>query len=767
MKLFLGASSLLAICWSSSGLAQSLVGGDGAGNEIVVTAQRREQRLSDVGLSISVVGADALQTRNISSAADLANVVPSFQASNSGLGTPLYTLRGVGVNEPSLGVASSVAIYVDEIPLPFPVMTQGATLDTQRIEVLKGPQGTLYGQNSTGGAINYIANKPRDEFEAGATGSFGRFATGSLEGYVSGPLSSTLKARVALRTIQSGPWQKSYTRDDKMGNTNQFVGRATLIWEPSSRLRVSLVGSGWRDHSDTLAPQLIDVVPRSAAAALILTPAALNAPPAPPNARLADWTPDEEHLYKYHDYFYQGALRADWQLSDEVTLTSISAYAKMHRDAAFSQDGMAPKAQYFSQLGGVRAFNQEVRLSADFPGVHWIVGGNYQKAKSQEQLANFSPESGQNAVAGIRYDGAGIRQLQRIRSWAVFTNIDIPLVETLTLTGGIRLSEERRSTESCSNDKGDGRGSLAFTTLINQQRAARGLAPVSLIPPFGCISTNADLVPELFVGSFSESNVPWNIGLNWKPSSRLLVYGRVSRGFKSGNYAALPGANNAVYSPVRQERLTAYELGTRFRLGTIANVELALFKYQYIDKQQRGRIVVPIFGNVNAQLNIPKSNLKGIDASVLVRPIKDLTLQVSGVYIDSKIDQFVGTNVAGVTVNFAGDPLSFTPKYNLNADAEYRFALNDRIGAFAGAGLAYRSRTVAQLAAPFEFDIDAYTLLDARLGVEDVDGHWKAWIWGKNLTNKYYWTNAVRGGDVNIRYAGMPVTYGISVSYKY
>ncbi|MES2492837.1 MAG: TonB-dependent receptor plug domain-containing protein, partial [Pseudomonadota bacterium] len=146
----------------------------GAG-DIVVTANKREQNLNNVGLTITALSADALQERRLTSLADLANSIPGLAFATSNTGTPILTLRGVGFNESSLGVYPAVSLYVDQIPLPFPAMGAHSAFDLQRVEVLKGPQGTLFGQNSTGGAINYIANKPTATFEAGGDISYGRF----------------------------------------------------------------------------------------------------------------------------------------------------------------------------------------------------------------------------------------------------------------------------------------------------------------------------------------------------------------------------------------------------------------------------------------------------------------------------------------------------------------------------------------------------------------------------------------------------------------
>lgn len=313
--------------------------------DIIVTAQRRNQTLTQVGLSITAVDGETLAERNITQAEDLAKLVPGLSVSDSGFSTPIYTLRGVGVNEPSAGSSSSVAVYVDEVPLAYPVLTQGAAFDLQRVEVLKGPQGTLYGQNSTGGAINYIANKPTNTFEAGVTGTIGRFTRGQVEGYVSGPISDTLKARVAGRFAFGDDWQRSITRQDGLGRIENYTGRAIVEWQPSSAFRATLNVNGWVDKSDTAAAQLVAVFPGTLARVdrgIVVVDAAgapviganglvVTRPALLPgnNARNADWDPGV--ALTRDDRFVQGSLRLDLDLADRVTLTSITSYADFDR----------------------------------------------------------------------------------------------------------------------------------------------------------------------------------------------------------------------------------------------------------------------------------------------------------------------------------------------------------------------------------------------------------------------------------------------------
>jgi iron complex outermembrane receptor protein len=178
--------------------------------EIIVTANKRQENIQNVGMSITAATGAQLTKLGITDTAQLQKLVPGFLATPTYYGTEVFTIRGVGYQDTSLASSPTVSVYLDEAPLPYASLTNGATLDLQRVEVLKGPQGTLFGQNATGGAINYIANKPTDTFKAGADLDYGNFNTTNVRGFVSGPLLPGLDARLALQAINSGPWQKGY-----------------------------------------------------------------------------------------------------------------------------------------------------------------------------------------------------------------------------------------------------------------------------------------------------------------------------------------------------------------------------------------------------------------------------------------------------------------------------------------------------------------------------------------------------------------------------
>ena len=197
-----------------------------AATDIIVTAQKREQAEQDVGMSVVGLSGNAARERGISSIEDLERVVPGLTFAKTPAGPPVLTLRGVGFYDSTLSASPAVSVYLDEAPLALPSFLQVGVIDIARVEVLKGPQETLYGENSTGGVINYVAAKPTDTVQTGTTISFGRFATFEGESYVSGPLSATLRARLAVKTLQSGDWQRSFTRADTNGATHQSAARA-------------------------------------------------------------------------------------------------------------------------------------------------------------------------------------------------------------------------------------------------------------------------------------------------------------------------------------------------------------------------------------------------------------------------------------------------------------------------------------------------------------------------------------------------------------
>lgn len=712
--------------------------------DIIVTAQKRSETANSVPMSITAASGALLQSRGIVDASQLAKIVPGFNYNSTSYGAPVYTIRGVGFEDSSLAAAPAVSVYVDEVPLPYSAETLGASLDLERIEVLKGPQGTLYGQNSTGGAVNYIAAKPTDHFTAGIDGSYGRFNTTDISGFISSPLSDTLKFRVAARSLRADAWQQSYTRVDSVGKSNLLQGRAALDWKPTDRLSVVLTASGWHDRSDSQAQQAVAILSQTVAEDLF--PALAVSPTAPASARAADWDPGV--TYRRNNWFAQGALRLNYELTDDITLTSLTAYQKYHRFNPVDGDGTQYQAIYFINSGQISTIFQELRLGGDFGGNgHWIIGGNYQKDKTHDSSLLYVNESSTRYVHDLLNENQ-----QNVVNKAVYASGDVDLTRTVSITGGIRYTQTDRSYEGCSRDSGDGLAAAVFGT------------------PVGACVTATPTGPGLVLNQLNQNNVSWRAGINYKPANDTLVYANVSKGYKAGSFPILSAISYQQLDPVTQESLLAYEGGFKAALfGKTLQLNAALFYYDYKNKQIRGKVFVPIFNNLETLVNVPKSHVLGFEVSANWRPAHGVTISPSITMVKSKIDgTFINYTSSGTLGNFSGEPFPYTPKWSGNTDAEYKWRLGDGdVTAFVGTNISYQTRTFGGFGQLPDYKIRGYVLVDLRAGVEAADGKWRASVFGHNVTNQYYWTTADHFTDAITRYAGMPVTYGVSLAYRF
>ncbi|AOH87167.1 TonB-dependent receptor (plasmid) [Sphingomonas panacis] len=737
--------------------------------DIVVTAQKRSQNLNDVPMSITAITGETLQNRGITNVQDLVKLTPGLSYAESGNGVPVYSLRGVGFFDTSLGARPTVSIYVDEAPLPFTIMTSGASFDLDRVEVLKGPQGTLFGQNATGGAINYIAAKPKSSPGAGMTASFARFATADWQGYITGPLASGLNARLAVRTVQGGGWQKSYTRSATLGDQNFTQGRFLLDWDGLDRLKVSLNVNGFVDKGDTQAGQLVQVVPQ-VASQIRAIPALLAYPTAPHNDRAADWDPGAP--LRKDNRFYQATLRADYDLTDRVTLTSLSAYSHMRIRQLVDIDGTALTNAIDDISGTLSSLSTEARLTGRFGGLTLIVGGNYSHDKSDENDIFFVPYStlAQITLPVAPYNSPAPSGSQNFHTKAVFGNIDYDIGRLVTLHGGIRYTKADLDYSTCSR-AGNADTGAGIVTIFNRIRNAAGLPSLGPIPQFACAALDANLTLNPLTGSFNQDNISWRAGVDLKPAERVLIYFNVSRGYKAGSIPVTAGVSYEQARPVGQETVLAYEAGFKVSVfDRLADVTGAVFSYRYGDKQLKGRVQTTpnILGPLESLVNVPRSRVNGAEAQIIVYPAHGLSLSAAGTYLDTKVTgPFLNYTVLATLRDFNGNPFPYSPKWQVNLDANYKFPLSSALNASLGANYSHRSKTSAGFGNEPLLEIDAYGLLDLQAGIESRDGKWRASVFGRNVTNTYYWTNVAKFFDDVRRLAGQPATYGVQVGLKF
>jgi iron complex outermembrane receptor protein len=734
---------------------------DGGGSqigEIIVTAQKRSQKLTDVGATIAVAGSEQLDSAGISDIGQLARIVPGLTAATSQLGYPVYSIRGVNFNASQLSAPPAISVYLDEAPLPFSFMTAGMLYDVERVEVLKGPQGTLFGQNATGGSINVIAAKPTSVLSAGLKGEVNHFGQVMLEGYVSGPLGPTLNARLAATTTQFGAWQRGYyLSDQKNGDQNKAAGRLMLDWQPSDRLKVMLTAEGRYDHGEVQLAQLNAVLLRNPAGA----PPGLVDTPLPNDPRDAETDMTDTHA---RNSFYQAIGRIDYELSDNLDLTSITSYIYAKYFSPSDIDGTVISKHLYFGNGRARTFSQEVRLTGNAADnrLNYILGANYQRDNIRDGVfINLVNNSGFPPDSIVDSNFA-----PKNRSIGVFGNLDFDITPELTFTTGVRYTDVKQSTTGCTTGNANTAGLFGFIAgLLGGPGVVAGYQPGVCIniddtgptPTYAATSTDRRQ---------SENNVSWRVGLNYKPTTDSLLYALVSRGYKAGLFPVQGAVFESQQEPVVQERLTSYEVGAKGSLlDRRLQVSASAFYYQYVDKQFNTFLQTPI-GVVNAIVNIPKSSVKGIDLDVTAIPVDGLTIRGAMTYVKTRIGSFSSFDNGGVLVDYTGTEFNFAPKLSGTLDAEYRTDVGGGLEALASVGLLHNSRTFADLGEVPSTRMPAFTVFNARVGLESDKG-WNLALWVRNLTNEYYWNSVGPGGDTQFRYAGLPRTFGISAGVKF
>jgi outer membrane receptor protein involved in Fe transport len=737
--------------------------------EVIVTAEKRSERLADVPLSITAATGDELEKLGVRGAADLEKVVPGFTYRLSQNGTPVFQIRGIGFYDEQLAVAPAVTIYTDQVPLPYGRMTEGAALDIERVEVLKGPQGTLFGQNATGGAVNYIAAKPTNTFAAGADASYGRFNEFDAGGFISGPVTDGLNARLAFKSELRGDWQVSNTRHDTIGRRDFQAARLLLDWHTVDALSVEFNLNGWLDRSATQMGQARAYLPVSGAppetpVTIASANDLINYPYLTHNSnRIADWNAGNDFLRD--DRFYQFAARVDYAITEGLHLVSISSYADLKAYSPVDADATPYSVLLVTQTGSVKSLSQELRLEGNAERLEWMLGANYQKDKTRElQRTTIDGSNSQAPTPNggfIHFDGINLSNNEDIRDIAGFVNLTYKLTDTWSIQGGGRYTSENLDFSGC---MADGGGPLGFRIAFPPG-----------IPPGGCLTVQANGQSGLYSTALDQNNVSWRGSVNWKVTPDSLLYANVTKGFKSGSFGTLPAVSYLQFKPVSQESVVAYETGFKTALAA-HKVDLsgAAFYYDYADKQIQGYILVPPFGNLPYLVNIPKSRVAGAELDLVMRPVEGLRVTLGGTYLASKV---LGTALVGSpfgdTINAGGEAFPATPRWQVQSDIEYDCPLWSNWTGFVGGNYSYRTATTAAFGSKTGpagtqsyFDIRGYGLLDLRAGV-DVAGKYRIQVYGDNVTDTKYWNNVTHIYDTVDRLTGFPLTFGIRLSARF
>lgn len=755
--------------------------------DIIVTAQRRSENINKVPLSIQAFSGDKLAAAGVADASGLAQVTTGLNFAKSSANTPIYTLRGIGFNTPNLSSTSPVGLYVDEVAYPYPYMGNGPMFDLERVEVLKGPQGTQYGRNTTGGLVNFITARPSDRLSGGVSAELGNFQTYNFEGFINLPVTETLAVRVSGRWENSDKgWQRSVSRDDRLGEKDRLGLRGLIAFKPSADLSIDLSASYWRDKSDTVATQAVGLNPDSPAFVL---PGLASAIKTDWSAGTADWDPAQpgKPAFAVDSRFFGLAGRIKLNISDHMTLVSLTSYNDVKRND-FNDDGVAAEVSAYQSIGRIKSFSQELRLLGDGNGFNYAVGGYYSNDKISDRQVGWLDSSSvirqlrfvANLVPDPRYTAAqkavGFRKFftdtqQTSRSLSVFANGEVELSDTLKLSGGARYSADRLRYSACSRDLNGNTTPVWNTAVPFVISSLTGLPfkPGEVVTN-GCLTYRSDFfgVAPFEKPTLSEDNVAGRLALNYEPNSNVLLYGSVSRGFKSGAIPIIAGNVESQFAPATQERVTAFEAGTKLKLADgKVRLNLAGFYMDYKDKQLFGEIPDPVFTSLTRIVNVPKSRIYGGEAEVVISPSRALTINASASYTNTKVTQYLGFNRLGVAEDFAGSEFPYTPKWQLNGGVAYDAPITDDYGLQASVNASYQSKTSSALGNEAGFEIKGYTLVNATIALHQLDNGFRLGLFARNLFNENYYTGSDVLTDITFRVPGMTRTYGITAGYRF
>ncbi|WP_129646865.1 TonB-dependent receptor [Peristeroidobacter agariperforans] len=810
MRIGIGAGvSFASLLWlaafsRTAGAQESTVETGGTLEEIMVTAQRRAESINEVGLAIQAFDAASLEALRVDSVADLTTVVPSFTVSQSYQGVPTYTMRGIGFNTINLSATSTVGTYVDEVAYAYPIMNTGPLMDLERVEVLKGPQGTLYGRNTTAGLINFITARPTDTFGAAVTADVGNYQSYNFGGYISGPLSERVQARIAVRSENSGEgWQRSASRGERLGEISKHGVRASLAIQPGDGTQIDFSATYWRNESDTVAGQGIGFTPATANSPF-------NAPGLvnfirsnPPNdATGADWAPESLRStdigigagltgpLRENNPFTGLKLRIDQDLSDSVKLVSLSSYNEFERDALFDWSGAPYEILVQKATGKIRSLAEDLHIEGETDRVNWLVGAYYAQ---DEILDSNRTLLGQNAnVSLIRtvglpllatpfnccgYTAADLARSFRTyedvgnidtETWSVFTNAGLRLNDLFKLNAGVRYTEDRQDYRGCSRDFNG--SMLPNVNVVNRALFLQNYGILSAPISAGQCHT-FDPVTGTFheiVSTLDESNVSWRASLDFTPADTTLIYASVSRGAKAGTTPINPANIARQNAPVKQELLTAYELGLKATgAGRTLQTNLAAFYYDYEDKQIGTYFADPIYTALTRLDNVPKSQAYGVEGDVTWQPVSGITIAGTALWLQTEVKDYVGTNAAGQPQDYDGAEFIYSPELQASLSLLYLRPLGNGLNLEMTLNGRYQGKSNTIFEDIDLYKIPAYGVANVSVGLRDAEDRWSFTLWSRNVLDKYYWTAVASNANVVVRFPSPPRTYGATIGLKF
>ncbi|MGO9994242.1 MAG: TonB-dependent receptor [Steroidobacteraceae bacterium] len=707
--------------------------------EVVVTAQRKEESVQTIGIAISVLSGGSLAGKSITNVNDVQNAVPSLQAEPAfGSGQPQFRIRGVGFLDYTSNNASPVGVSLDDVALELPIQTQGQLFDIDRIEVLRGPQGTLYGRNTTGGEINFISNRPTAESHAGFTAEYGSHNEFSGEGYVSGTIAAGLQGRLSVATLQGGDWQRNRETGQGLGKKDKIAVRGQLEWNPADALSFRLNVHVAQDKSDETGLHLLaPYTPYNAGAGGPVIPADTSRYVTgwsldPAFARViginADSKPGLDNSNDGVD------LSANIDLGG-ARLTSITAYNKMIRREYSDWDA----TQYYDSdeyfRSSLDVISQEVRIASTATGrLSWVGGVFYADQKLDENFYSDFSDANIGFPPGTRPVFVLTQYAQKANSFGEFGQVNYQFSDALKGILGVREDHETRE-------------------LIDLNTG------VVVGPPIPSFTGGA-------LNQSTKSSLPsGKIEVDYTPSAATLIYESISRGVKSGGFTAHNTTSGAAADPFEPEKLTAYEVGIKSDVTRLLRVDASAFYYRYRDQQILGKVLDSVSGSYIGRFVNANSRISGGELEVEWHPLGGLSVTQYAGFVEG---YYTSTLLNSSSVDYDGQALS-VPKWSYGGDLSYAWHAG-RYALTAESNYSFHD-TYSQfyLLGSSDFTIPRYWLTNANLSLSPGSGGpWTVTLWGRNIFNKAYDTtrNFFLPGT-EVAQAGEPATFGIRVGFKY
>ena len=730
--------------------------------EIVVTAQRREERLVDVPISVSAVSSAAIDRAQVRNVSDIATIVPNIQI-NETIGNsfgPLITIRGLSPSaDTSLARDQPVGLYIDGVPIGKSTGAAFDTVDLERVEVLRGPQGTLYGKNTIGGAVNLITRKPSGEFGgqylAGA-GSWGQF---NQRISVDLPEVAGFSAKVGLITKLDGGYYRNSVRKDNFGEEELWAARADLLWRPSGSFS-ALYSYDISDSKGTPNQLATTAVTGSGATAFV-------------NALLRPYVVSG----RTREIGAQSALRSDYRTNGhaltlewepgigDLTLKSITARRTAITRSASDFDGSPLDLLRIVLNNNYEQFTQEFQAIGTVGDFKYTLGAFYLDDEYDVFNPRWNFQFGGNAFdiserGGRSKSYAGYGQL----AWTPRA-----LDEKLTASVGLRYTRESKHayelllSNSAYRVNPAAPGSGVFQRDANGNPITRSGGPAAGARPGAGGIGYTDLSPLENSGVWKRFNPEFNILYKFQPD--FSVYGRVATGFKSGGINDTAATNAAFMTSYNPEKLTSYELGVKYGgFGNLLNLNAAVYHSIYKDFQ--AGVLVPALVTTNI-INAGKAKFTGVEVEGTLRPVEGLSFNFGGGYVDARYTDFILPDGTDVTKTYV---LSRVPKWNYQVGGLYRHDAG--VGRLeASLNYSWRSSQFSSITPDTLAKMPSYGLLDGRIALTQIElgggTTLEVAAWGKNLTDKEYLVSAINLGVLTLGQFGDPRSFGGEVRIRF